>query len=146
MGNDGAVAALNWVLVGSSHHHALVLVLATRSVSIKALNIVAHSDSLLLSLELHHFFSKELNYIDVVGLQLLHVVILEALMLCEFTSSEFFNANLALNHYLWAESLDVFSELGSSHVLELLEIADVASILGAFIVLGMLLELSNRFP
>lgn len=30
----GAIAALYWRLIGSSHHHALVLVLATRSVSI----------------------------------------------------------------------------------------------------------------
>ena len=142
MSNDSAVAALHWVLVGSSHHHALVLVLSTRSISIEALDILANSDPLLLSLEFHHFFSKELNNVDVIGLQLLHVIILEALMLCELTSSKFFNAHLALDHNLWAESLNVLSQLGSSHVLELSKIADIASILGALIILSVLLELS----
>lgn len=142
LGDYRAVAALDWVLIGSCHHHALVFVLAARSVSIEALNVMAHGDSLLLSLELHHFLSKELNYVDVVGLQLLHVIILEALMLSKFSSSKFFDANLALNHYLWAESLNVLSKLGSSHVLELSKIADVTAILGALVVLSMLLELS----
>jgi hypothetical protein len=118
-------------------------VLSTRSISIEALNILANGNSLLLSLEFHHFISKELNDINVISLQLLHVIILEALMLCELSSSEFFDANLALDHNLWAESLNVFSQLGSSHVLEFSKIADIASILGALIILSVLLELSN---
>lgn len=143
LGNDSAVAALHWVLVCFSHHHALILVLSTRSISIEALNILANGNSLLLSLEFHHFISKELNDINVISLQLLHVIILEALMLCELSSSEFFDANLALDHNLWAESLNVFSQLGSSHVLEFSKIADIASIFGALIILSVLLELSN---
>jgi len=143
LSNDSAVAALHWVLVCSSHHHALILVLSARSISIEALNILANGDPLLLSLELHHFFSKELNDVDVICLQLLHIIILEALMLCELTSSEFFDANLALNHNFGAESLNMISQLGSSHVLELSKIADITSILGALIILSVLLELSN---
>ena len=107
------------------------------------MDIVANGDPLLLSFELHHFLSQELDHVLVVGLQLLHVVILEALMLCELSSSEFFDANLALDHNLWAESLNVFSQLGSSHVLEFSKIADIASILRALIILSVLLELSN---
>jgi hypothetical protein len=81
-----------------------------------------------------------------VGLQFLHVVVLEALMLSELSSSEFFNADLALNHDFWAESLDVVSQLGSCHVLEFLKVADITTILGALVVLGVLLKLSYRFP
>lgn len=120
--------------------------LATRSVSIQANNILANSDSLLLSLELHHFFGEELHDVDVISLQFLHVVILEALMLSEFSSSEFLDANLALDHNLWAMFFDMVSQLVSCHVLELSEIANIATILGAFVKLSMLLELSNRFP
>ena len=143
LGNDSAVAALHWVLVCSSHHHALILVLSTRSISIEALNILANGNSLLLSLEFHHFISKELNYVDVIGLQFLHIVVLEALMLSKFPSSKFFDAHLALDHDLWAESFDVVSQQGSSHVLEFSKIADIASIFGALIILSVLLELSN---
>ena len=104
---------------------------------------MAHGDSLLLSLELHHFISKELNYVDVIGLQFLHIVVLEALMLSKFPSSKFFDAHLALDHDLWAESFDVVSQLGSSHVLEFAEEANIASILHALIILSVLLELSH---
>ena len=142
LGNHCAVAAFHWVLVVFSDHHALVLVLTARSISIEALNILANSNSLLLSFELHHFFSKELNDIDVIGLQLLHIIILEALMLSELASSKFFDAHLALDHNLRAESLNMLSQLGSCHVLELAEIADVAAILGALVILSVLLELS----
>jgi hypothetical protein len=141
-----AVAAFHWVLILSGDHHAFVFVLATRSVSVEANDILANSDSFLLSLELHHFFSKELNDVDVISLQFLHVVILEALMLSEFSSSEFFDTNLALDHNFWAIFFDVVSQLVSCHVLELSKITNIAAILGAFIILGMLLELSYRFP
>jgi hypothetical protein len=100
----------------------------------------------LLSLELHHFVSKELDDLDVINLQFLHVVIFEALMLGELCSFEFFDANLALDHNLWAILFDVVSQLVSCHLLELSEIANVAAILGAFIILSMLLELSYGFP
>ena len=104
---------------------------------------MAHGDSLLLSLELHHFISKELNYVDVIGLQFLHIVVLEALMLSKFPSSKFFDAHLALDHDLWAESFDVVSQQGSSHVLEFAEEANIASVLHALIILSVLLELSH---
>jgi hypothetical protein len=81
-----------------------------------------------------------------VCLQFLHVIVLEALMFRELPSSELFNADLALDHDLWAESFDVVSQLGSCHVLEFLEVADIAAILGALVVLSVLLELSYRFP
>ena len=67
-------------------------------------------------------------------------------MLSEISSFEFFNANLALNHNFWAILFDVVSKLVSSHVLEFSEIANIASILRAFIKLSMLLELSYGFP
>jgi hypothetical protein len=146
LGDHNAVAAFHWVWILSCDHHTLVFVLATRSVFIEANDILANSDSLLLSLELHHFFSKELDDIDVISLQFLHVVILEALMLGEICSFEFFDANLALNHNLWAILFDVFSQLGSCHLLVFSEIANIAAILGAFIILSMLLELSYGFP
>jgi hypothetical protein len=141
-----AVAAFHWVLILSGDHHTFVFVLATRSVSIEANDILANSNSLLLSLELHHFFSKELDDIDVISLQFLHVVILEALMLSKLSSSEFFDANLALDHNLWAILFDMISKLVPCHLLELSKIANIAAILGAFIVLSMLLELSYGFP
>ena len=115
-----AVAAFNWVRVLFGYHHTFIFVLATRSISVEALDILANSDSFLLSLKFHHFFGEELYYIHVIILQFLHVVILQALMLCELPSSKLFNANLALNHHLWAKSLDMVSKLSSSHVLKLL--------------------------
>lgn len=117
--------------------------LATGSISIKALNILADGDSLLLSLELHHFISEELDDVNMVSLQLLHVIILEALMLSELSSSKFFHTYLALNHHFWAHSLDVVSKLGSSHVLEFSKVADVTTVLGTLVILSVLLELSN---
>lgn len=67
-------------------------------------------------------------------------------MLGKFSSSEFFYTNLALDHNLRAIFLDVISKLSSSHVLELSEIANIATILGAFVILSMFLELSYGFP
>jgi hypothetical protein len=146
LGDNCAAAAFHWVLILSGDHHTFVFVLATRSVFLEANNILANSDSLLLSLKLHHFISEELNDFDVIRLQFLHVVIFEALMLGELSSSKFFDANLALDHDLWAILFDVISKLVSCHVLELSEIANIATILGAFIILSMLLELSYGFP
>lgn len=57
LGNHCAVAAFHWVWILSGDHHTFVFVLATRSVFVEASDILANSDSLLLSLELHHFFS-----------------------------------------------------------------------------------------
>ena len=119
LGDYCAVAAFNWVWILSGDHHTFVFMLATRSIFVEAFNIMANSDSLLLSLELHHFFSKELNDFDVIGLQFRRVVILEALMLIEFSSSKFFDTNLALDHNLWANFFDMISKLVSCHVLEL---------------------------
>ena len=104
---------------------------------------MAHGNSLLLSLELHHFISKELNHVHMVGLQFLHIVVLEALMLCEFASSKFLHAHLALDHDLWAESFDVVSKLTSCHVLELAKEANIAAILLTLVILSVLLELSH---
>ena len=143
LSHDSAVAAFHWVWILFSNHHALILMLATGSISIEAHNILADGDSLLLSLELHHFISEELDDVDMVSLQLCHVIILEALMLCEFSSSKLFHTNLALNHHFGAELLDVVSKLGSSHVLEFSKVADVATVLGALVILSVLLEFSN---
>ena len=107
LSHDGAVTAFNWAWILFGDHHAFILVLAARSISFEAVDVLANSDSFLLSLEFHHFFRKEFNNIQMVGLQFLHVIILEALMLSELASSKLFNANLALDHNLWAESLNM---------------------------------------
>jgi len=67
-------------------------------------------------------------------------------MLGEFTSSEVFAADLALNHHHWAALLDMFSQFGSSKCLELSKVANVTAILQAFIKLSMLLQIANRLP
>ena len=64
-------------------------------------------------------------------------------MLGEFTSSEVFAADLALNHNHWAALLDMISQFGSAKCLELSEVANVTAILQAFIILCMLLQIAN---
>jgi len=91
----------------------------------------------------HHLFGHILNHFDVILLQFLDIVILEALVVGEFVSAILFAANLALDHNFGTISLDVLSKLGSSHALVFWEVADVATILGALIVKSVTLELSD---
>lgn len=94
----------------------------------------------------HHLFGHVLNHFDVILLQLLDIVILEALVVWEFGPAILFAANLALDHNFGTVSLDVFSKLTSSHCLVFWKVADVATILGALIVISVTLELTDCFP
>lgn len=94
----------------------------------------------------HHLFGNVLNHFDVILLQLLNIVILEALMVWEFGPAILFAANLALDLNFGTISLDVFSKLRSSHGLIFWKVADVATILGALVVISVTLELSDSFP
>jgi hypothetical protein len=67
-------------------------------------------------------------------------------MLVEFSSFERFAANVALDLDFRAVFFNMVSQLGSSHVLEFLEITNVTSVLRALVVLSMLLQLSHSFP
>jgi|TARA_B110001450_G_C17567655_1_gene459454 hypothetical protein len=67
-------------------------------------------------------------------------------MLIEFSSLERFATNVALNLDFRAMLLNMVSQLGSGHVLEFLEVANVTSVLRALIVLSMLLQLSHSLP
>lgn len=67
-------------------------------------------------------------------------------MVWEFGPAILFAANLALDLNFGTISLDVFSKLRSSHGLIFWKIADVATILGALVVISVTLELSDSFP
>jgi len=67
-------------------------------------------------------------------------------MLSEFTSSKVFAANLTLNHDHGATLFDVFSKFRTSQSLEFLQVANIATVFEALIVLGMLLKITNSLP
>jgi len=141
-----AVSAFRWLRKHLGYHHALVLLLPRFSVLSEAVTFFAHSNRLSLSLELHHLLSQKLNHFHVVLFKQLHVVVSQAQMLVEFSSFERFAANVALDLDFRAVFFNMVSQLGSSHVLEFLEITNVTSVLRALVVLSMLLQLSHSFP
>lgn len=112
----------------------------------EAFRLFAETDGLGLSLELHHLLSQKFNYLHVVLLKQLHVVISEAQMLTKLSSLEGLSADIALDLDLGAVLLYMISQLGSRHVLELLQVADVTAVLRTFVVLRMLLKRSNGHP
>ena len=66
-------------------------------------------------------------------------------MFRELRPIELFAANLALDHHFRTLSFDVLEQLGTSHVLEVLVIADVAPELWT-VKHGMLLQLPHGLP
>jgi hypothetical protein len=67
-------------------------------------------------------------------------------MLSEFSSFERFHANITLNLDFWAMLFNMVPKLSSSHVLEFLKVANIATVFWALVVLCMLLKLSDRLP
>lgn len=137
---------LNWINVLSGLNHCIKLLSATFSISCKARLLWAETKDLLLTFVPHHLFGDVLNHFDVILLQFLNIVILEALMVREFSPAILFVAHLALYHDFGTILFNVFSKLPSRHRLVFWEVADVATILGALIVISMTLKLSDSFP
>ena len=142
----GAVPTLHRFRKHLGDHHALVLLLPRFSVFGEAFRLFAETDRLGLSLELHHLLCQKFNYLHVVLLQQLHVVISEAQMLSKLSSLEGLSADIALDLDFGAVLLYMVSQLGSRHVLELLQVADVTAVLRTFVVLRVLLKRSNGHP
>jgi len=141
-----AVTAFGWFWRNLGNHHTFIFLFAWFSVSSEAFISFTDTNRFGLSLELHHFFSKELDHLHVVLFEKFHIVVSETNMLSELSSLKWFHTDIALNHNFRAVPLNMISQLSSRHVLEFLKVADVTTVLGALIVLCMLLELSNGFP
>ena len=66
-------------------------------------------------------------------------------MICKLSSVEVTLTNLALNNNLWAIPLDMLEQLSSSHMLELLLVANITTKLWTLIH-GMLLQVVHGLP
>jgi len=130
----------------SRGYHSLKLIRVTLSVSTVAFRLLTNTQLLPLSSKFHHFFCEELNDFYLMELKLLQIIIFKAHMLSEFTSSKVFAANLTLNHDHGATLFDVFSKFRTSQSLEFLQVANIATVFEALIVLGMLLKITNSLP
>lgn len=146
LSNSLTFTTLNWINVLSGLNHCIKLLATAFSISCKTCWLWAETKDLLLTFVFHHLFGHVLNHFDVILLQFLNIVILETLVVWEFGPAELFATNLALDHDFGTISFDVFSQLASSHRLVFWEVADVATILGALIVINMALKLSDSFP
>jgi len=146
LSNSRTFTTLNWINVLSGLNHCIKLLSTAFSIPCKARWFWTGTKDLLLTFELHHLFGDVLNHFDLILLQLLDIVILEALVVREISPAKLFVANLALDHNFGTISFDVISQLGSSHLLILWEVADVATILGTLIVISMTLKLTDSFP
>lgn len=129
-----------------SNHHVLLLVFASRLKLIEAIQFLAWTKLLLLSLILHHVFGQVLSDLHMFCLQLLEIEIFQALVLRKLSATELFPTNLTHDPYLWTFSFDVLSQFSTSQKLILLHVADVAAEFRALIHLHMLLKLIDCFP
>jgi hypothetical protein len=78
-------------------------------------------------------------------LEPLHVYVLETLVLCKLTPVKVFVTHLALHWNFRAFSLDMLENLGTSHVLKVFVVTDIASKLWT-VEHRMFLQLSHRLP
>jgi len=99
-----------------------------------------------LSLVFHHFLCELFDDIHVILLQLLYIIIFEALVLGKLATSEIIVADFTRDLLIGAESLDMFTQLRVCQALKLRQTADVAAIFIALIILGMLLKLTDAHP
>ena len=67
-------------------------------------------------------------------------------MLSKLSSFERFHANITLNLNFWAMPFNMVPKLSSGHTLEFLEVANIATVFWALVVLRMLLKLSYSHP
>lgn len=146
LGDSRTFTTLNWIDVLSGLNHGVELLSTALPISREASRFWTETENFLLTFVLHHFFGHVLDNFDVILLQFLDIVVFEALVVREFASAVFFAAHLALDHHLGAVSLDVLAELGPGHALVLGEVADVAAVLGALVVVGVALEFSDGLP
>jgi len=67
-------------------------------------------------------------------------------MLSKISSFEGFHANITLDLNFWAMPFNMVPKLSSSHTLEFLKVANIATVFRALVVLRMLLKLSDSHP
>jgi hypothetical protein len=108
------------------------LILATAvSVLLNALVLGAETKTFFLSSMKNEFVCQLVDNVIAMGIQLVNIEFLYALMTTEFCSGVLLVTDLAHHLHLGTVSLDVVVQLRSSHVLELLSVADIASKLRA---------------
>ena len=149
LSDDSATMAFERSLKSLSPHHAFWSSIPVPVLGLEAVKtglLLTETKHLDLPLVSHHPLSEVFGDLVLVLLQLLKVVVLEALVLLELASPELLAANLALYLYFLAVTLDVLTELRSRQLLELLAVADVAAILVTLVELGVLLQLADRLP
>jgi hypothetical protein len=128
--HSAATTTLTGIFVSSQLNHGCVFKLttvSTLSVLFKTVRLRAETQVLSLTAELHHLLCNVLEDFFLTSLQLLEVVVLQALVLVEFSSAEFSGANLALDLHFRATASDVFSQLASGQSLELRLVTNVAA-------------------
>ena len=108
--------------------------------------LLAKTNGLGLSLELHHLLGQELDDLHIVLFKQFHVVVSQAQVLAELSSLEGLTADVTLNLNCRAMLLDMVPQLCSCHVLEFLEVTNITTVLWTFIVLCVLLQLGNGHP
>ena len=118
---------------------------ATLSMLFNAFWHQTHAETFSLSSVKNQLVSQIVNDLEGISLQFFNVEVLNALMLVELSSWILFIADLAHYKDFRAVSLDMIMKLGSSHVLKLWSIADIASKLGA-VELSVCLQLTEGFP
>ena len=122
-----ASKALASGLLGVLNNHRLIVLVAWFPMLLHTLILRAKTKTLFLSSVQNKLVSQILDNIKWVNSQLVNIEVLNALMSSELTSGVFLITDLTHNLHFWAVSFDVVIQVGTSHMLILVSVADIAT-------------------